>query len=93
MNLLCNNTTRCFHQKYDTKLQNMTCEWEHAEDCSHCVKDEFISFWKEQLKKVYQCPQRQDSITDQMIDLNYIANKFGFYDAADYIKRVFIERK
>lgn len=48
-------------------------------------------FWKKQLRKIEQCPQRQDSVTDQMIDLRYIANKFGFYDAADYIKKVFIE--
>lgn len=47
--------------------------------------------WEIELEKVNQCTQRQDSITDQMIDLHYIANKFGFYDAADYIKRVFIE--
>ena len=92
MNLLCNNITRCFYQEYDPKLYTMVCGWEKAEDCSHCAKDELIPMWKEELKKVEQCPQRQDSITDQMIDLHYIANKFGFYDAADYIRRKFMEK-
>lgn len=47
--------------------------------------------WKEELSKVdhANCPQRQDSLTDQMIDLYQIANKFGFYDAADYIRNTF----
>jgi hypothetical protein len=68
--------------------------------CEYCDYDGIKSldelyypFWKKQLRKIEQCPQRQDSVTDQMIDLHYIANKFGFYDAADYIKRVFIENK
>jgi len=52
-----------------------------------------MSNWKEQLKKVEQCPQRQDSLIDQMQDLHYIANKFGFYDAADSIKRRFMEKR
>lgn len=42
--------------------------------------------WQEELKKIKQCPQRQDSTTDQLEDLIIIANKFGFYDAADYLK-------
>jgi len=92
MNMLCNNITKCHHQNYNTELQTMTCGWEEAEDCSHCIKEELISMWKKELNKVKQCPQRQDAIVDQMIDLHYIANKFGFYDAADYIKRVFIEK-
>jgi hypothetical protein len=42
--------------------------------------------WQGELEKVKQCPQRQDSTTGQLIDLITIANKFGFYDASDYIK-------
>lgn len=42
--------------------------------------------WEEELLKVEQCPQRQDSTTDQLVDLYVIANKFGLYDAADFIK-------
>jgi hypothetical protein len=41
--------------------------------------------WKAELKKVNQCPQRQDSTVEQLMDLIKIANKFGFYDACDYI--------
>lgn len=49
--------------------------------------------WKEELKKIDRenCPQRQDSLTDQMRDLHLIANKFGFYDAADYIRNTFMK--
>ena len=70
MDLLCNNITRCYHQNYNSKLQTMTCGWDRAEDCSHYIKNESISMWKEQLKKVEQCPQRQDSLVEQMYDLH-----------------------
>ena len=50
-----------------------------------------MTTWKEELKKIEQCPQRQDSVTDQMIDLYHIANKLGFYDATDYIRRTFTD--
>jgi hypothetical protein len=50
-----------------------------------------LSNWKEELKKVSQCPQRQDSLMEQLYDLRKIANRFGFYDAADYIRDV-VER-
>jgi len=91
MNLLCKNIEKCFHQKYDLHLHTMVCEYEYAEDCPHCI-EEIVPMWKDELMKVEQCPQRQDSLTDQMIDLHFIANKFGLYDAADYIRRVFIEK-
>lgn len=49
--------------------------------------------WKEELEKIDRenCPQRQDSLTDQMHDLHQIANKFGFYDAVDYIRNTFMK--
>jgi hypothetical protein len=47
-----------------------------------------ITDWETELKKVEQCPQRQDSMIDQMKDLWQIANKFGFYDAADHIRTI-----
>jgi hypothetical protein len=50
-----------------------------------------IREWKEELKKVEQCPQRQDSVLEQLHDLRKIANRFGFYDAADTIGDI-IER-
>ncbi len=48
--------------------------------------------WKDELDKVQQCPQRQDSLGNQLADLTVIADKFGFYDATDYIKRVLVDR-
>lgn len=42
--------------------------------------------WIEWFKNTPQFPQRQDSTMDQLIDLIKIANKLGFYDAADFIK-------
>ena len=51
------------------------------------------SNWQTELNKVEQCHQRQDSITEQMRDLYQIANKFGFYDAADYIRGIFIDNE
>jgi len=32
-------------------------------------------------------PQRQDSVSAQLADLRLIANRLGFYDAADAIKQ------
>ena len=31
-------------------------------------------------------PQRQDSLKDQLADLAKIANRLGFYDAADFLE-------
>jgi hypothetical protein len=45
------------------------------------------SNWKSELEKVQVCPQRQDCLQDQLKDLRQIANKFGFYDAADFLKK------
>jgi hypothetical protein len=42
--------------------------------------------WKDEIKKLTQCIQRQDSTLDQLRDLHYIANLLGFYDAADFLK-------
>jgi len=44
-----------------------------------------------ELKKIDKIPQRQDSLTDQMKDLYQIANKFGLYDAVDYIRKNFMK--
>jgi hypothetical protein len=40
--------------------------------------------WYWELKKVNQLPQTQEALNDQLMKLRVIANKFGFYDAADY---------
>lgn len=44
--------------------------------------------WKKEVKKIKQCPQRQDSCLEQLRDLTMIANRLGFYDAADYIRGI-----
>jgi len=64
--------------------------WGNSKTCKWCVESN-VSNWKIELNKIEQCPQRQDSLTDQIIDLYCIANRFGLYDAADYIRRVFIK--
>lgn len=61
--------------------------------CEYCdddgiksIDELFKPMWEKQLKRVEQCAQRQDSLNEQLKDLVNIANKFGFYDAADYIR-------
>ncbi len=46
------------------------------------------SSWKDELKKISACPQRQDSLNDQLRDLVIVSNKFGFYDASDFIENM-----
>jgi hypothetical protein len=46
------------------------------------------SIWYQELKKIQQCPQAQDSLQDQLLRLRIIANRFGLYDAADYLRDV-----
>lgn len=41
----------------------------------------------EQFKQIPQWPQRQDSTLDQLIDLHSVANRLGYYDAADFLKQ------
>lgn len=42
--------------------------------------------WREELGKVKFCEQRQDDLDKQLKDLVLIANRFGFYDAADFLQ-------
>lgn len=44
--------------------------------------------WREQINKIEQCLQRQDSTMNQLKDLIQVVNKLGFYDAADYLKLI-----
>lgn len=48
---------------------------------------------KELLDKIPKMQQRQDSETEQLNDLVFVAVKLGMYDAADWIKRNFWEIK
>ncbi len=52
---------------------------------SHC-SDAHGSEWFSDLPK--QLPQRQDSLQDQLHDLQRVATRLGMYDAADYINSI-----
>lgn len=43
------------------------------------------SVWFNELKKIKQCDKSTEDIKPQLAKLRVIANKFGFYDAADYL--------
>lgn len=45
-----------------------------------------ITTWKDEIEKIGDCPQRQDGLIEQLKDLIYVANKLGFYDAAEYLE-------
>lgn len=49
--------------------------------------------WQVELDKVNQVPQAQDSTVEQLHKLRVIANKFGLYDAADYLRNRLEESK
>jgi len=38
-------------------------------------------------------PRRQDSVTEQLVDLKDVATRLGMYDAADYIQNRLDEQK
>jgi|WetSurMetagenome_2_1015567.scaffolds.fasta_scaffold03390_3 hypothetical protein len=42
--------------------------------------------WREFVKTMPNFPQRQDSTVEQLKDVYNIANKFGFYDAINFLK-------
>lgn len=58
------------------------------EDVLTALGIEIQPIWKKELKKITQQEQRQDSLTSQLNDLVIVANRFGFYDAADWIKQL-----
>jgi hypothetical protein len=44
-----------------------------------------VEQWQIELEKVKQIPQDQHSLISQLFVLRIIANKFGLYDASDYL--------
>ncbi len=40
----------------------------------------------DQIDKLPRFGQRQDALDDQLADLATIADRFGFYDAADFLR-------
>ena len=65
----------------------MAGSWMDAEDLVF-EREEHQKTWMEFFETIRQFPQRQDSVIDQLADLRIIANRFGFYDAADFLKSV-----
>jgi hypothetical protein len=65
--------------KNASEVQRLTRELEK-------FKDDKNKDWRYQLSKVNLCQQRQDSLSDQLKDLITVANRFGFYDAATFLK-------
>jgi len=47
-----------------------------------------LNNWKIEVDKINVCPQRQDSATEKLADLVHVANKLGFYDAADLMFKI-----
>jgi hypothetical protein len=54
----------------------------------HDPSDHFIRpvCTQAQIEKLPWFGQRQDALDDQLTDLATIADRFGFYDAADFIR-------
>lgn len=52
-----------------------------------------MKYWFSEVLKMGQCPQRQDSLNNQLTDLILVANKLGFYDAADYLSSIVLKFK
>lgn len=94
----CYNINFTLGEIYEVKDNRITCNFVFLnlnEDVNDNDIFEFamctfkrLSLWEEELNKICQCPQRQDSLDGQIRDLYIIANKFGLYDAADYIKQI-----
>lgn len=53
----------------------------------------FMKDWKDAINALGNFPQRQDSTVDQLEDLVWVANKLGFYDAADNVKALVVKKK
>jgi hypothetical protein len=52
------------------------------------MMDQEKPIWLQELDKVKQVPQTQEALNDQLKKLRIIANKFGLYDAADYLRNL-----
>lgn len=66
--------------------------WTNKDKEKEAKREIDVRKWEEEMEKVQQCPQRQDSTHDQLVDLYKVASKLGFYDAGDVIRNL-IEKK
>ena len=46
-----------------------------------------MSNWQNEVDNIKRCSQKQDSLNEQLQDLIVVAEKLGFYDASDYLKK------
>jgi hypothetical protein len=70
-------------QSTNSDMRNTICPKLGITRVAHVAEE---PMWKKELRKVTPCPQRQDSLNDQLRDLIVIANKFGFYDASYHLQ-------
>ena len=66
----------------------MTGSYISVEDFLHItnIEENKKQTWRDFYKTMPQFQQRQDSTQEQLQDLYNVANKLGFYDAADFLK-------
>lgn len=55
------------------------------------VTESPADYRKRIFNEIPQLPQRQDSLHDQLADLQAVANRLGMYDAADVIRELLNE--
>lgn len=56
------------------------------ETVTHPVKTNKQTWWRTELLKTRKCNKREDNLRQQLKDLIEVANHFGFYNAADFLK-------
>lgn len=66
---------------------------ERLEERTRKEEPEPEPMWKIELAKVEQVPQTQEPLSSQLQKLRVIANKFGLYDAADFIRYNILKQK
>lgn len=54
---------------------------------SEFLKEGQQSGWSDSIAKAPRFSPRQDSLNNQLADLQFVANKLGFQDAADFLKQ------
>lgn len=73
------------------KIEEIWFDYDYEIDCFQIIDEKHETNWQDEVNKLNNCPQRQDSTVDQLEDLVLIANKLGFYDAADAIKSLIVK--
>ncbi len=78
-------TEECYHRQVHEPTVN--CCYTNGECTERCTEvNDNLLLWEIEILKVSQLQQAQDSLSDQLARLRIIANKFGLYDAADFLR-------